>query len=405
MSPKLPIYLDYNATTPVDPRVLEAMMPYLTTEFGNAASSSHPYGWQAEAGVEAAREQVAALIGASAREIVWTSGATESNNLAIKGVAGMYRQEGNHIVTCATEHRAVLDPCRRLAESGCEVTWLPVDRHGRVDPREVEAAVTDRTILVSLMAANNEIGTLHPVAEIGRIAKERGVLFHCDATQAVGKVPVDVEAAGIDLLSISAHKIYGPKGAGCLYVRRRSPRVRLACQMDGGRHERGLRSGTLNVPGIVGLGAAAEICREEMARDAQRMTELRDRLHRGVADGLECVHLNGHPAERLPNTLNLSFAFVEGEALMMKLKGLAVSSGSACTSESREPSHVLRALGVSEDLINSSLRFSLGRGTTREEVDFAVEEIIRSVTELRELSPLYEMAREGAETPRRAADK
>ena len=395
---KLPVYLDYNATTPVDRRVLDAMMPYLTGEFGNAASRSHAYGWRAEAAVESAREQVAALIGASAREIVWTSGATESNNLALKGAAAMYRKRGNHIVTCATEHRAVLDPCRRLAEEGFEVACLGVDRHGRVDPARVADAITDRTILLSIMAANNETGTLHPVAEIGRIAKRRGVLFHCDATQAVGRVGVDVEAMGIDLLSMSAHKIYGPKGAGCLYVRRRSPRVRLVCQMDGGGHERGLRSGTLNVPGIVGLGAAAEICRREMADEAPRLAALRDRLHRGIDAGLDSVALNGHPAERLANTLNLSFAYVEGEALMMKLKNVASSSGSACTSESREPSHVLKALGVGEDLINSSLRFSVGRNTTEEEVDFALEEILHGVRELRELSPLYELARQQAGT-------
>ena len=394
MSVKLPIYLDYNATTPVDARVLEAMTPYLTGEFGNAASKSHAFGWRAEAAVETAREQVAALLGAAPREIVWTSCATESNNLAIKGAAEMYRQKGRHIITCLTEHRAVLDPCRRLAGAGWDVTFLGVDEHGRLDPRQVAEAITDETVLVSVMAGNNEIGTIHPVAEIGQVCKARGVLFHCDATQAAGKIAIDVDAMGIDLLSASGHKTYGPKGVGCLYVRRRSPRVRLTCQMDGGGHERGLRSGTLNVPGIVGFGAAAEICRSEMHAEAARLTELRDRLHAGIADRLEEVHLNGHRTERLPNTLNLSFAYVEGEALMMRLKNLAVSSGSACTSESRDPSHVLTALGVPEDLVNSSLRFSLGRPTTREEIDFAVEEIERAVGELRELSPLYELARE-----------
>jgi cysteine desulfurase len=399
MSVKLPIYLDYNATTPVDARVLDAMTPYLTTEFGNAASKSHAFGWRAEAAVETAREQVAALIGAAPREVVWTSGATESNNLAIKGAAEMYRQKGRHIITCRTEHRAVLDPCRRLAEAGWDVTFLGVDAHGLLDPQRVADAITDGTVLVSVMAANNEIGTIHPVAEIGRLCKARGVLFHCDATQAVGKVAVDVDEMGMDLLSASGHKIYGPKGIGCLYVRRRSPRVRLTCQMDGGGHERGMRSGTLNVPGIVGFGAAAEICQSEMAVEAERLTGLRGRLHAGITDRLEEVRLNGHPTERLPNTLNLSFAYVEGEALMMKLKNLAVSSGSACTSESRDPSHVLTALAVPENLVNSSLRFSLGRGTTQEEIDYAVEHITRGVIELRELSPLYELARESGRPP------
>ena len=395
MAPKLPIYLDHNATTPIDPRVLEAMMPQLTTEFGNAASRSHSFGWDAEAAVESAREKVAALIGAAPKDIVWTSGATESNNLAIKGVAQMYREKGNHVITCVTEHKAVLDTCKRLAESGLEVTFLPVDEHGRVAPQQVADAITERTILITVMAANNEIGTIHPFAEIGRIAHERGVFYHCDATQAVGKVPVDVEAMGIDLLSLSAHKIYGPKGAGCLYVRRHSPRVRLTCQMDGGGHERGMRSGTLNVPGIVALGAAAEICQAEMPDESSRLTALRDRLHSGIVERLDHVRLNGHPTERLPNTLNLSFAFVEGEALMMKMKDVAVSSGSACTSASLEPSYVLRALGVPDDLAHSSIRFGVGRSTTEEEVDYAADQVVRAVKELRELSPLYEMAQEG----------
>jgi len=396
---KLPIYLDYNATTPIDPRVLEAMMPCLTGDFGNAASKSHAFGWKAEAAVETAREQVAGLLGAAPREIVWTSGATESNNLAIRGAAEMYHQKGRHVITCLTEHRAVLDPCRHLEAGGWRVTFLGVDAFGRLDARQIDDAITDETVLVSIMAANNEIGTIHPVAEIGAVCKARGVLFHCDATQAVGKIPLDVEAMGIDLLSASAHKIYGPKGVGCLYVRRRGPRVRLTCQMHGGGHERGLRSGTLNVPGIVGFGAAAEMGRGEMTGDAERLAALRDRLHAGITDRLEDVPLNGHPTERLPNTLNLSFAYVEGEALMMKLRNLAVSSGSACTSESRDPSHVLTALNVPERLANSSLRFSLGRPTTAEEIDFALDEIERGVTELRELSPLYELARQANDPP------
>jgi cysteine desulfurase len=400
---KLPIYLDHNATTPVDPRVLEAMLPYFSEAFGNAASRSHWFGWQAEAAVQTAREQVAGLIGASPGEIVFTSGATESCNLALKGAAGMYRDKGNHIVTCAAEHKAVLDPCARLADSGFDVTHLPVDAAGRVDPQRLADALTDRTILISIMAANNETGTIQPVAEIGRIAKDRGVLFHCDATQAVGKIPLDVEAMGIDLLSLSAHKIHGPKGAGALYVRRRRPRVRLVCQIDGGGHERHLRSGTLNVPGIVGLGAAAELCRSEMQAKAPRLAALRDRLHERLSAQLEDIRLNGHPTERLPNTLNLSFAYVEGEALMMKLRNLAVSSGSACASESRQPSHVLRAMGVPEELANSAIRFSLGRDNTQEQIDYAVGEVVRSVKELRELSPLYELARQGTDPPARQA--
>jgi len=397
MSLKLPVYLDHNATTPVDPRVLAAMMPYLTDVFGNAASRSHAFGWQAEAAVEAAREQVAKLIGASSKDIVWTSGATESDNLAIKGIAQMYREKGNHIITCVTEHKAVLDPCRRLGEAGCRITYLPVDHHGLVCPRQIADAITDQTILISIMAANNEIGTIHPIAEIGQLAKARGVLFHCDATQAVGKIPLNVDEMGIDLLSLSGHKFYGPKGAGALYVRRRNPRVRLTCQMDGGGHERGMRSGTLNVPGIVGLGAAAEICHAEMADESPRLTALRDRLHNGITEQLDHVKLNGHPAERLPNTLNMSFAYVEGEALMMKMKNVAVSSGSACTSASLEPSYVLRATGVGDEMAHSSIRFSVGRSTTPEQIDYAVEQVVRAVNDLREMSPLYEMAQEGGE--------
>ncbi|MCK4602186.1 MAG: IscS subfamily cysteine desulfurase, partial [Phycisphaerae bacterium] len=394
---KLPIYLDHNATTPVDPRVLAAMIPYLTGIFGNAASRNHPFGWKAEEAVEEAREQIATLIGAAAKEIIFTSGATESDNLAIKGVAEMYRQRGNHIITCLTEHKAVLDTCKYLEAHGCEVTYLRPDSDGVVAPEQVAAAITDKTILITLMLDNNEVGTLHPVAEIGKAAKRRGVIFHSDATQALGKVPVDVEAMGIDLLSLSAHKLYGPKGVGCLYVRRRRPHVRLTCQMHGGGHERGMRSGTLNVAGIVGLGAACEIAGEEMAAEAARLTALRDRLTEGVMARLDHVKLNGHPAQRLPNTVNLSFAFVEGEALMMKMKDIAVSSGSACTSASLEPSHVLAAMDVPDDMAHSSIRFSLGRFTTEEEIDYAVEQVVKAVSDLRELSPLYEMAQEGVD--------
>ena len=397
MAVRLPIYLDNNATTPVDPRVLEAMIPYLTSEFGNAASRNHVFGWKAEEAVERARERIAALIGAEAKDIVFTSGATESDNLAIKGVAAMYKDKGNHIITCLTEHKAVLDPCKRLEEAGYAVTWLRPDEFGRVSAEQVDEALTDKTILVTLMAANNETGTLHPIDRIGRLCKQRGVLLHTDATQAVGKVPISVDSMGIDLLSCSAHKIYGPKGVGALYVRRRGPRVRLVCQMDGGGHERGMRSGTLNVPGIVGMGAAAEICRTEMTAEGARLTALRDRLHQGIVAGLDHLKLNGHPTERLPNTLNLSFAYVEGEALMMKMKDIAVSSGSACTSASLEPSHVLRAMGVGDDLAHSSIRFSLGRFNTEEEMDFAAGQVVKAVKELRQLSPLYEMAQEGVD--------
>jgi len=394
MSVKLPIYLDYNATTPIDPRVLEAMMPYLTTHFGNAASRSHGFGWKAEAAVETAREQIAALIGAAAKDIVFTSGATESDNLAIKGTAQMYAEKGRHIITTLIEHKAVIDTCKHLEQLGCQVTWLRPDRYGVISPEQVAQAITDKTILISIMAANNEIGTINPIAEIGKVAKQRDVFFHCDATQAVGKIPIDVEAMGIDLLSASAHKIYGPKGVGCLYVRRRNPRVRLTCQMDGGGHERGMRSGTLNSPGIVGFGAACEICRKEMAEEDARLTALRDRLHQGITARLDHVTLNGHPTQRLPGTVNLSFAYVEGESLMMKMKDVAVSSGSACTSASLEPSFVLRGIGVGDELAHSSIRFSLGRFTTAEEIDYVIDKVVAGVNELRQLSPLYEMARE-----------
>jgi len=389
------IYLDYNATTPVDPRVLAAMMPTFEQEFGNAASVSHLYGQRAREAVEHARSQVAALIGAQVKEIVWTSGATESDNLAIKGVVEMYRPNGNHVITCKTEHKAVLDTCKYLAERDVEVTFLDPDETGRVSAEQVAAAITDRTILITLMAASNEIGTLHPIAEIGRLAKQRHVIFHTDATQAVGKIPIDVNELGVDLLSLSAHKLYGPKGVGALYVRRKDPRVRLALQMHGGGHEGGLRSGTLNVPGIVGLGAAAEIAAAEMPTEAPRLAGLRDRLQSQIMDRLPYVRLNGHPTERLPNTANLSFAYVEGESLMRKMPAVAVSTASACTSESLEPSFVLRAIGVPDDLSHGSIRFSLGRWTTEEQIDATVEHVVRAVTELREMSPLYEMVQEG----------
>jgi cysteine desulfurase len=394
MAVKTPIYMDHNATTPLDKRVLEAMMPYLTDTFGNAASRSHSFGWKAEEAVENARGQVAAAIGADPKEIVWTSGATESDNLAIKGVAEMYAEKGHHIITAATEHKAVLDTCQYLQTRGGHVTVLPVDKYGLVTAEQVDAAITEKTILVTIMAANNEVGTIHPVAEIARVCKDRGVLFHSDATQAFGKMPLAVEAMGIDVMSLSGHKIYGPKGVGALYVRRKNPRVRLAAQMHGGGHERGMRSGTLNVPGIVGLGAAAEIAVRDMAEDTRRILGLRDRLHEGIAARVDHIRLNGHPTQRLCNTLNLSFAYVEGESLMMKFKDLAVSSGSACTSASLEPSYVLRALGVSDDLAHSSIRFSLGRFNTAEEIDLAIEQIAAAVAELRQLSPLYELAQE-----------
>jgi len=394
MALKLPIYFDHNATTPVDRRVFEAMTPYLTEHFGNAASRNHPFGWKAEAGVEKARQQISDLLGATPKDIVLTSGATESDNLAIKGVAEMYRDKGNHIITCVSEHKAVIDPCKRLGEAGFDVTWLAPDEFGRVSPEQVAGAITDETILISIMAANNEVGAINPIAAIGRIARDRGVFFHTDATQAVGKIPINVDEMCIDLLSMTAHKIYGPKGAGCLYVRRRNPRVRLRAQMDGGGHERGMRSGTLNVPGIVGLGEACSVAAVEMSDEAARLTALRDRLHNGISADLEFVTLNGHPTERLAGTANLSFAYVEGEALMMKMKDIAVSSGSACTSASLEPSYVLRSMGVSDELAHSSIRFSLGRSTTIEEVDYVIDQVVKAVTELRELSPLYELAME-----------
>ncbi|MBI3596171.1 MAG: IscS subfamily cysteine desulfurase [Nitrospirae bacterium] len=392
---KLPIYMDNHATTPMDPRVLEAMMPYFTEKFGNAASRNHSFGWEAEKAVDDARRQIATLIHADPKEIIFTSGATESDNLALKGVVEMYREKGDHIITSVTEHRAILDTVKRLEKQGMKVTYLPVDKDGFVNPDEVSKAITDKTILISIMMANNEIGTVNPIAEIGRIAKSRGVLFHCDATQGVGKIPVDVEAMGIDLMSFSAHKIYGPKGVGALYVRRKNPRVRLAPMMDGGGHERGMRSGTLPVPLIVGFGKACEICMQVMPEESKRLTEMRERLKAGILKNLDEVYLNGHPTKRLPNNLNLSFAYVEGESVLMGLKEIAVSSGSACTSATLEPSYVIRALGVGSDLAHSSIRFGLGRFNTEEEVDYVIKRVTETIQKLRAMSPLYEMAKEG----------
>jgi cysteine desulfurase len=392
---KLPIYLDYHATTPVDPEVLQAMIPFFTEVFGNAASRNHEYGWTAEAAVEKARQQVAKLIGATEKEIIFTSGATEGNNLAIQGVAEMYKEKGNHIITSCIEHKAVLDTCHALEEKGFAVTYLPVDQYGQVSAESVRNAITPQTILVSIMAANNEIGTINPLREIGAVCKEKGVLFHTDAVQAVGKIPMNVEEMGIDLLSMTAHKIYGPKGIGALYVRRKNPRVRLAAMVHGGGHERGMRSGTLNVPGIVGFGKAIEVAGRVMSDESSRIKRLRDLLWDRIRSELDEVFLNGHPTEHLPGNLNVSFAYVEGESLMMGMKELAVSSGSACTSASLEPSYVLKNIGVGEDLAHTSIRFGLGRFTTEEEVDFAAEKVISTVRKLRDLSPLYEMAKEG----------
>ncbi len=392
---KLPVYMDNNATTRTDPRVVEAMLPYFTEKYGNSASRNHAYGWEAEAAVEEAREQIAALIGASAKEVIFTSGATESNNLALKGAAAMYKKKGNHIITQATEHKAVIDPCKRLERDGFHVTTLPVDRYGQVTAEQVRAAMTDKTIMVTIMAANNEIGTLQPIESIGKLCKEKGVLFHTDGVQAIGKTRVDVEAMGIDLMSMTAHKLYGPKGIGALYVRKKDPRVRLEPIIDGGGHERGMRSGTLPVPLIVGFGMACEIARKEMAEESKRTLHLRERLRRGIMDQLSESYLNGHPTERLPGNANISFAYVEGEGLMMGIKDVAVSSGSACTSASLEPSYVLRALGVGDELAHSSIRFGIGRFTTEQEVDFVIDLVVREVNRLREMSPLYEMAQAG----------
>ena len=397
MAVKLPIYMDYHATTPADPRVVEAMLPYFTEHFGNAASRNHPFGWEAEEAVEAARKQVADLIGANAKELIFTSGATESNNLAIKGVAEMYREKGNHIITCVTEHKAVVDTCKKLEKQGLRVTYLPVQKDGRINLDELRASITDKTILITIMTANNEIGVIQPIAEIGAIAKEKGILFHTDAVQAVGKVPFDVTALKADLVSISAHKIYGPKGVGALYVRRRNPRVLLAEQISGGGHERGMRSGTLNVTGIVGLGKAAELCRLEMQKDTERLGKLRDRLNEGLHKNLDEIYINGSMEHRLPHNLNISFAYVEGESLLMGINEVAVSSGSACTSASLEPSYVLKALGAGDDLAHSSIRFGLGRWTTEEEVDYVIDKLTKVVRRLREMSPLYEMVKEGVD--------
>jgi cysteine desulfurase len=395
MPVNLPIYMDNHATTPVDPRVFEAMRPFFMEKFGNAASRNHSFGWEAEQAVEQARKQVAALLNADSREIIFTSGATESDNLAIKGAAWMYREKGDHIITCATEHKAVLDSCKRLQKEGFRVTYLPVDRSGLVDPEAVRKAIDDKTILVSLMAANNEIGVIHPIAEIGRICKEKGVLFHSDAVQALGKIPFDVQAMNLDLASVSAHKMYGPKGVGALYVRRKNPRVQLAALLDGGGHERGMRSGTLNVPGIAGLGKACELARQELPEESRRLAALRDRLRDGIFARLDEVYVNGHPTQRLPGNINISFAYVEGESLLMGINDVAVSSGSACTSATLEPSYVLKALGIGEELAHTSIRFGLGRFNTEEEVDYVIEKVCTVVRRLRELSPLYEMAKEG----------
>ncbi len=393
---KTPVYMDNHATTRVDSRVLDAMLPYFTEKFGNAASRNHSFGWEAEESVERGRNQIASLIGAKSKEIIFTSGATESDNLAIKGVVEFYKDKGNHIITCVTEHKAVLDSCRALERTGkATVTYLPVDKYGMVDPDAVRSAITDKTVLITVMWANNEIGTIHPIAEIGRIAKEKGVIFHCDAVQAIGKVPVDLEKAGVDLASITAHKIYGPKGIGAIYVRSKGPRVRLTPTMDGGGHERGMRSGTLNVPGIVGLGAACELAGKEMPVESERLLQLRTKLQAGIFERLDEVYINGHPTERLPGNLNVSFAYVEGESLLMGINDIAVSSGSACTSATLEPSYVIRALGINEELAHSSIRFGLGRFNTEEEVDYVTDRVSKEVKRLRDMSPLYEMAKEG----------
>lgn len=392
---KLPIYLDNNATTPMDPRVLETMLPYFTEHFGNAASRNHPFGWAAEEAVDYARDQVARLIGADQKEIIFTSGATEADNLAIKGVFEMYASKGNHIITANTEHKAVLDTCKHIEKSGGEVTYLNVQPDGLIDLNELEAAIKPSTILVAIMYANNEIGVIQPIKEIAAIAKKHGVLFFTDATQAVGKVPVDVIADGIDLMAFTAHKMYGPKGIGALYVRRKNPRVKVTAQMDGGGHERGMRSGTLNVPGIVGFGKACELCRLEMKKDTEHITQLRDKLENALLK-LEEAYVNGNREHRLPHVSNISFKYVEGEGLLMGFnKNIALSSGSACTSASLEPSYVLKALGLGDDLAHSSLRFGLSRFTTEEQIDYTIEQISTTVLKLREMSPLWEMFKEG----------
>lgn len=392
-----PIYLDYQATTPVDPRVLEEMLPYFGEIYGNAASRSHAFGWQAEEAVGEGRERIAHLIGASSKEIIFTSGSTEGINLAMKGVAQMYGSKGKHIITSQAEHKAVLDTAKRLEKDGFEVTYLAPDSKGRHSADQVAEAMREDTILVTIMWANNEIGSINPIREIGALCKERGVLFFTDGTQAVGKVPVDVEADNVDLLCLSGHKIYGPKGVGALYVRRRNPRVRLVAQMDGGGHERGMRSGTLNVPAIVGLGKACEVCEADMDTDREHALSLRTRFEEKVFGALDHVHLNGHPDHRLPACSNISFSYVEGESMIMGISNLAVSSGSACTSASLEPSHVLMSMGVGDELAHSSIRFGFGRFTTEEDVDAAAEQVIAAVKRLRELSPLYEMVLEGVD--------
>ncbi|HXX01509.1 MAG TPA: IscS subfamily cysteine desulfurase [Candidatus Acidoferrales bacterium] len=392
---KLPIYMDNHATTPMDPRVLEEMLPYFMEKFGNAASRNHSFGWAAEEGVETARERIAKLVGATTKEIIFTSGATESDNLAIKGVAEMYREKGNHIITAVTEHKAVLDTCKRLEKYGYRVTYLPVQKDGLIDLDDLKRAMDDKTILVTIMFANNEIGVLQPVEEIGKLCRERGVIFHSDATQAVGKIPVDVNKQNIDVMSISGHKMYGPKGVGALYVRRKNPRVQVSAIIDGGGHERGMRSGTLNVPGIVGLGKACAIAQEEMPKESCRMAGLRNRLRDRIMNRLDESYINGSMEHRLPGNLNISFAYVEGESLLMGINDVAVSSGSACTSATLEPSYVLKALGTGDDLAHSSIRFGLGRFNTEAEVDYVADRVIETVERLRELSPLYEMAKEG----------
>ena len=399
MALKLPIFMDSQSTTPVDPRVLEEMIPYFTEKFGHPASRNHPFGWEAEGGVDKAREQIAKLIGArDPKEVVFTSGGTEAINLALKGVAEMYREKGNHIVTTTIEQRATLDVCKRLERQGFEVTYLPVGREGLVDVEAVRAALTDKTILISIMFANNEIGTIQPVAELGKLAKEKGIIFHTDATQAVGKIPVDVEAMGIDLLSMTAHMLYGPKGVGALYVRRKSPRVRLAPMVDGGGHERGMRSGTVPVPLVVGFGKAAEISREVMGEESKRLAALRDRLQEQIVSKVDEAYVNGHAEWRLPHNLNISFAYVEGESVLMGLnREAALASGSACTSATLEPSYVISALGVDSELAHSSIRFGLHRFSTEEEVDFVAQKTVEVIHRLREMSPLYELAKEGVD--------
>ena len=394
---KLPIYMDNHATTPMDPRVLEEMLPYFIEKFGNAASRNHSFGWVGEEATELGRERVAKLVGATTKEIIFTSGATESDNLAIKGAAEMYKEKGNHIITAVTEHKAVLDSCKRLEKYGYRVTYLPVQKDGLVDLDDLKRAIDDKTILVTIMAANNEIGVVQPVAEIGKLCHERGVIFHTDATQAVGKIPVDVAKQNIDLMSISAHKMYGPKGVGALYVRRKNPRVQISAIIDGGGHARGMRSGTLNVPGIVGLGKACAIASEEMAQESCKLAGMRNRLRDKIMGRLDEVYINGSWEHRLPHNLNISFAYVEGESLLMGINDIAVSSGSACTSATLEPSYVLKALGTGDDLAHSSIRFGIGRFNTEAEVDYVADRVVETVSRLRELSPLYEMAKEGVD--------